>query len=201
MTVIRKKTKKVSDKEIIRTILETGNTNLFGILYDRYANKVYRKCLSMVKNRDDAQDLSHDILVKTFLNISKFEGNSSFSTWVYAITYNQCIDFLRQKQKVRKVNYEESSEVMEKEEDNGVQEKKILEMEVERLQELLFEVSPEDRAILLMKYKEEMSVEDIQGVLSLSSSAVKMRLKRARDRLRKQYLKKYGAFKQHDEQF
>ena len=61
----------LTDKEIIDKILETGETELFGELYDRYANKVYRKSISMVKERALAQDLTHDILIKAFLNLSK----------------------------------------------------------------------------------------------------------------------------------
>lgn len=184
--------KKISDKVLIKHILQSGETSLFGELYDRYANKVYRKCISMLKNKEDAQDLAHDILVKAFLNIAKFEGNSSFSTWIYAITYNQCIDFLRNKQKARFVEFEHAPDALDREDNTEIEEKEIFEIEVERLTILIHELSEEDRAILLMKYQDDMSVEDIRRVWQLSNSAVKMRLKRARDRLRKLYVKKYG---------
>lgn len=184
--------KKLNDKELIQLILETSETVLFSELYDRYANKVYRKCISMVKNKEDAQDLSHDILVKAFLNISSFAGNSSFSTWVYAITYNRCIDFLRSKQKARTIEYGEAYEIYEKEDETDVEEKMLFEIEVERLKELMDLLSDGDRAILLMKYQDEMTVEQIQQILDLNNSAAKMRLKRARDRLRKLYEKTYG---------
>jgi RNA polymerase sigma factor (sigma-70 family) len=184
----------LTDKELIDKVLSTGNTALFGELYDRYANKVYRKCISMVKNKEDAKDLAHDILVKAFLNISKFAGSSSFSTWVYAITYNQCIDFLRIKQKKRIVEYENQYEGLDAidDEEDIVEEKKIFEIEVERLQNLIHQLSDEDRMILLMKYQDEMSVEMIRQQLVLSTSAVKMRLKRARDRLRNLYQNTHG---------
>jgi len=193
MSVTKKTTKSPSDKELITQILATGDTTLFGILYDRYANKIYRKCISMVKNTEDAQDLSHDILVKAFLNIARFAGNSSFSTWLYAITYNQCIDFLRQRQKKRTIEFDSAYENIDQvdDEETVIAEKKLFDMEVERLQELMYLLSNEDRAILLMKYQDEMSVDDIRQVLNLNISAVKMRLKRARDRLRKHYHRIY----------
>ena len=106
MTIL-KKIKKLSDKEILENIKNTGDTKLFGELYDRYANKVYRKCISMVKNNADAQDLCHEVLCKAFLNIATFAGKSSFSTWIYAITYNQCIDFLREKKKKQTLDYDD----------------------------------------------------------------------------------------------
>jgi RNA polymerase sigma factor (sigma-70 family) len=190
---VKEDIKKQSDKQIIDCILATGDTALFGILYDRYANKVYRKCIGMLKNRDDAQDVSHDILVKAFLNIANFAGNSSFSTWVYAISYNHCIDFLRQKQKNAITSYENNDEILEREEDNNqIAEKQLFEIGVERLGILIHQLNEDDKAILLMKYQDEMSIDDIMKVLNITESAVKMRLKRARDRIRKLYEKQYG---------
>lgn len=166
--------------------MASGSTILFGELYDRYANKVFRKCISMVKHTEDAQDLAHDILVKAFLHIANFAGNSSFSTWIYAITYNQCIDFLRNKQKLKITTTENEylPELSDESDTGDVSGKELFEIEFALLKQLMHELSEDDRAILLMKYQDDMSIEDIQQVLSLNSSAVKMRLKRARDRLR-----------------
>lgn len=180
-----------SDRQVIDQIIQKGDRTLFGVLYDRYANKIYRKCIGMLKNRDDAQDLCHDILVKAFLNIGNFEGNSSFSTWVYAITYNQCIDYLRQKQKTVIEDFEDNDELFDRQDNSAVEEKQLFEISFNRLQELIYQLNEDDMVILLMKYQDEMSVDDIMKVLKISESAAKMRLKRARDRLRKLYEKKY----------
>ncbi len=178
------------DKDLVALIIESGNTSLFGELYDRYANKIYRKCISMVKNTEDAQDLAHEVLVKAFLNISKFAGNSSFSTWVYAIPYNQCIDFIRSKQRL-KISDTDNERLPDLTDESGeeLSDKELFEIEINLLMQLLQQLNADDRAILLMKYQDDMSIEDIQTILSLNSSAVKMRLKRARDRLRILYLK------------
>ncbi|MGB1205503.1 MAG: RNA polymerase sigma factor [Chitinophagales bacterium] len=192
---IEKKIKKLSDKEILQHIKDTGDTKLFGELYDRYANKVYRKCISMVKNSADAQDLCHEVLCKAFLNIATFAGKSSFSTWVYAITYNQCIDFLRDKKKKQTLDYDDlprSNFDIASDDDDAIEQKFLFEIELQRLELLLEKLSSDDKVILLMKYQDEMSIADIQNILQLSGSAVKMRLKRARDRLRKHYFKIYG---------
>lgn len=185
--------KQLNDRQLIDRILSSGDTSLFSVLYDRYANKVYRKCIGMVRNKDDAQDLAHDILVKAFLNISNFEGNSTFSTWIYAISYNQCIDFLRQRQKLPTNDYEESDNLLNyQDDDTQIAEKELFEMGVERLNLLIYQLSEDDRAILLMKYQDGMSIDNIILVLNVTESAVKMRLKRARDRLRKLYEKQFG---------
>lgn len=184
--VFRQEAKNLSDKELIHLIVAAGNTALLGELYDRYANRVFRKCISMVKHTEDAQDLAHDILVKAFLNIANFAGNSSFSTWIYAITYNQCIDFLRNKQrlKITSTGDDYLPELSDESDSNDISGKELFEIEFALLKQLMHELSEDDRAILLMKYQDDMSIEDIQQILKLNSSAVKMRLKRARDRLR-----------------
>ena len=83
----------------MKIIVEKKRHDDFGILYDRYAEKVYHNCISFVKDVDLAQDLAHDVFLKTFLNLAKFEGKSKFSTWLYSLTYNFCIDYLRKNNK------------------------------------------------------------------------------------------------------
>lgn len=179
-----------SDQELIQLILETGETEHFGILYDRYANKVYRKCLSIVKETNTAQDLSQDILVKAFLSLPKFEGKSKFSSWLYSITYNKCIDYLRNQQKYKEIEFDPSKEPGGIDDDDQANEE-IVSIKVSRLRKLMEKLSEEDRLILLMKYQDEMSIQDIERILEIGSSAVKMRLKRARERLRDLYRAMY----------
>lgn len=161
----------------------------FGILYDRYAEKVYHKCISFVKDVDLAQDLAHDVFLKTFLNLSKFEGKSKFSTWLYSLTYNFCIDYLRKNNKTM-VN---SDEVLVNipDDDDEKNEKELLSIASERLQHVLELIPADDKMILLMKYQDDLSVKEIQGALELSESAVKMRVKRAKAKAVEVYKLKY----------
>jgi len=184
------KQKDLTDSEVIHLITKEGKLDQFELLYDRYANKVYRKCILMVNDLVIAQDLSQDIMIKAFLNISKFEGRSSFSTWVYNITYNYCVDFLRKKKRNR-VN--ELDEKFLNKEDNSkeLEEKEVIELEIERLKELLPKLQDMDRAILIMRYLEEKPVKEIMTIIDQGESATKMRLKRARDRMRKLYEQTY----------
>lgn len=161
----------------------------FGILYDRYAEKVYHKCISFVKDVDLAQDLAHDVFLKTFLNLAKFEGKSKFSTWLYSLTYNFCIDYLRKHNKTM-VN---SDEVLVNipDDDDEKNEKELLSIASERLQDVLELIPADDKMILLMKYQDDLSVKEIQGALDLSESAVKMRVKRAKAKAVEVYKLKY----------
>lgn len=161
----------------------------FGILYDRYAEKVYHKCISFVKDVDLAQDLAHDVFLKTFLNLAKFEGKSKFSTWLYSLTYNFCIDYLRKNNKTM-VN---SDEVLVNipDDDDEKNERELLSIASERLQDVLESIPADDKMILLMKYQDDLSVKEIQGALELSESAVKMRVKRAKAKAVEVYKLKY----------
>ena len=86
---------KTTDEGLIRSYLDTQDSEYFNLLYTRYAAKVYNKCISLLKNEAAAQDATQDIFLKIFLNLSKFKGQAKFSTWVYSITYNYCIDLLK----------------------------------------------------------------------------------------------------------
>ncbi len=179
---------KLSDKEIIRLLKETGDTQYFGLLYDKYAPKVYQKCISMLKHEEDAKDLVHDILVKAFVKIGTFRGDASFSTWVYHITYNACIDFLKKQQKHQKQIVNDSSPSnADQIEDSDLEDVEIKEIQLERLEEVFKLLDPDEKTLLLMKYQDGLKISQIAIILGISEGAVKMRLKRARAKLKKIY--------------
>ena len=87
--------RQMTDEDIIREIVENGRTTLFGMIYLRYSQKVYRKCLSFSHDPEIARDMAQDVMVKVFHQLQKFSGRSKFSTWLYAITYNFCVEYYR----------------------------------------------------------------------------------------------------------
>lgn len=169
----------LSDEELIKFIVEQGKTGMYGILYDRYADKVYRKCLSFEKDRDAAQDLAHDVLIKVFIQLAKFESRSRFSTWLYSITYNFCVEYIRKKNKIPTSPLDE-----EKDDFTDNEDYEFLEMQNDALDKALQKISPEDKMILLMKYQDDIPIKELMVLLDASESAVKMRLARARGRVR-----------------
>ena len=86
---------------------ETNDTQLFESIYDKYSDLVYRKCLSIVSSSDEAKDLTHDIFIKVFMKLKTFRGASKFSTWLYSITYNHCINYISRNPKGKEQNFEE----------------------------------------------------------------------------------------------
>lgn len=169
----------MTEEEIIKRLVYSNDTSAFAILYDKYADKIYYKCLSFVKNKQLAQDLTHDVFVKIFITIKKFKFESSFSTWVYRITYNFCIDFLRRQQKQNFSRLNDEDDVID--DDGNVDE--LFAISVDKLELILDEIPIEEKAILLMKYQDDLSIKDIMAALDISESATKMRLKRAKEKV------------------
>jgi len=172
----------MKDYEVIHGYLSSQATGCFNLLYDRYAGKIYSKCISLLKDESLAKDATQEIFTKIFLNLSKFGQKSKFSTWVYSITYNYCIDFLRRKKK-----QDLFSDEMEKAPDlaEEIPDQALYAMNVKQLKAVLGQLSDGDRAILLMKYQSELSIKEIAEVLGKTESAVKMQIKRAKEKAQK----------------
>lgn len=178
--------KQFSDEELVRLYVETQRNTYFEKLYERYCDKVYRKCLSFTKDPVRAEDLTHDIFLKLVVKLSSFREQAKFSTWLYSITYNYCTDQLRSQNLRREVSMEDSWERLEVETGDDLAE--MAEMEAQQLQRALLQLAPDEQAMLLMKYQDDISIREIAAINGLTESAVKMRLKRSRDKLRKSYL-------------
>ena len=139
----------------------------------------------MLKNEAQAQDATQEIFTKIFLNLSKFSERSKFSTWVYSITYNFCIDYIRKKKKEKKLfsdEIEDPPDIIEE-----VTDESLLEMEVKKLDTVLKTIPTGDRAVLLMKYQDELSIKEIAEILDKTESAIKMKIKRAKHKAQKVY--------------
>lgn len=172
--------KTLSDEEAIAEYLKTQNNYYFELLYNRYSSKIFGKCLTLLKDEYKAQDATQDIMMKILLNLSKFSGKSKFSTWVYSITYNFCIDSIRKAKKDKSELVEDISVIADVEDE--VSDKFLLEIQLEQLKVILEEIPPGDKSILLMKYMDSLSIKEISEVIEKSESAVKMQIKRAKEK-------------------
>ena len=179
-------TKDITDEELVRRYLETQRNEYFERLYERYCDKVYRKCLSFSKNNAQAEDLTHDIFLKLVMKLGSFKEQAKFSTWLYSITYNYCADYARSTNRHREVYVDDGWERMDLSADDGLAE--LAEMEAQQLKKALEKMPFDEQTMLLMKYQDDISIREIAEVQGLTESAVKMRLKRSRDKLRKHYL-------------
>jgi RNA polymerase sigma-70 factor (ECF subfamily) len=144
----------------------------------------------MLKDIEMAEDATQEIFVKILLSLSKFSGKSKFSTWLYSITYNFCIDLIRKEKKDITQSYGDYTKF--EIEDDSAFDAEIMETNVYRLKDVMTELSAEDNGILLMKYQDELSIREISEVLNKTESAVKMKILRAKERFMKIYKTKYG---------
>ena len=181
----------ISDEEAVKSYLETQNVDYYSLLYKRYSNKVFAKCISILKDDMKAEDAMQDIFMKVMLNLSKFKFTSKFSTWLYSITYNFCIDETRRRKKSIEHQVEDinnlGEDIIEEVSDN-----EILEIEVNRLKVIMDEMNENDKATLLMKYLDQMSIKEMCEVLEKSESAVKMQIKRAKEKFIRIHKLKYA---------
>ena len=176
--------KNYSDEELVRLYVETQRNTYFEELYERYSDKVFRKCLSFVKDRAKAEDFTHDIFIKLIVKIGSFKETSRFSTWLFSITYNFCMDQLRSNKKAPETELDEDMDLANEYEADELEE---VEMEAVRLRQALDKIAPDERTIVLMKYQDDFSIKEIADVFNITESAVKMRLKRTREKLKKYY--------------
>ena len=165
-----------------------GNPEALGVLYQRYFQKVYHKCLSLCKDPNEAFDLAQDALLKAFEHLPAFRGQASFSTWLYTITYNHCQEFFRKAKRLFVQRLSDSYESTWKDAAAQSPEDALQPPPSESTLLALFNHIPEtDRQMLLLKYHDGQSIEQLQTAFMLSASAVKMRLKRARQKLNTLY--------------
>ena len=173
----------LSDEELVKQIVADNDPMLFGLLYDRYVKMVYNKCYGFAKSADEAEDLTQDVFLQLFIKLRTFKGKSKFSTWLYSFTYNFCVNYVnRNKQlKIRdkSVQVEKTEHKLTEEEPD----ESLFEMKADKLKKCLEIISAEDRSILLLKYQDGASIKDLVNLMDIGESAVKMRLKRAKERL------------------
>lgn len=176
------KISKLTDEELVSAIVKNNDTLLFEVLYDRYDSLVYNKCYGFARDADEAKDLTQDVFLKLFVKLASFKGMSKFSTWLYAFTYNHCVNYVTRNtaKKIEKqsVDYTDIENISEEPNDDDLKD-----MRLDKLKLALELVTPEEKMILLLKYKDNLSIKEIESVLDIGESAAKMRIKRAKDKL------------------
>jgi RNA polymerase sigma factor (sigma-70 family) len=180
--------KSARDEEIISKIITENQVNYFEILYGRYYRKVLDKCYSLLKNHQLAKEFTEDIFSKTYEKLKTFRNISSFSSWLYSITYNHCIDYLRHKKKLHYPEWNRENEIPGIIDESGDSPDTI---NYDDLLVILDMIHPEEKALLTMKYQDNISLKQISESLRISEDAAKMRLKRARTRVLYLYKEKF----------
>ncbi|QMW06796.1 RNA polymerase sigma factor [Spirosoma foliorum] len=177
-----------TDEEVILQLFTSEPRQCFDMLYKRYFNKVYRRCLSMTRNHELAQDFTHDIFLKVFSKLDAFQQRSSFSTWLYAISYNYCSDQLRLAKRLQV----DSLDNLLKQEVPALEANQLEDELVQLVRQAMQTLSAKDRALLQLKYEDGLTVEEIARLYSIKGCAVKMRLRRSRERMHQICTREYA---------
>lgn len=177
----------VSEKKIIEKVLG-GDANAFEELVLRYEKTVYNLALRMVGDRDDAFDMTQEAFIKAYGSLSSFRGDSKFSVWIYRITTNVCLDFLRSKSRKQQVSLTVSDDDEDAQLDipdpkADPEQQLIKKISMQSVEEGLKTLPDKQRQILVMRELGGMSYAEIGKALSLEEGTVKSRIFRARKRL------------------
>lgn len=174
----------LNDTEIINQVVG-GNQQAYALLVNRYQEYVFTLVLRIVKNREDAEEVSQDVFIKAYKNLNSFRGDSKFSTWLYTIVNNTGISFLR-KRKLEIYSLDNEA-VFERADniDSGVRANVIEQKSKQAMvNEAIAQLSREDALAITLFYKAEQSLEEMATAMGIETNTAKVRLHRARTRLK-----------------
>jgi RNA polymerase sigma factor (sigma-70 family) len=181
---------RTTDNEIITRVLG-GEHQLYADLVTRYQNFVFTLALRYTPVREDAEEIAQDVFVKAYKALKDFRGESKFSTWLYSIVNSTAITFLRKKKlDVSSLDNEHVFEQAENK-DSGTSANQIeVKSKVEMVTKAIQLLSADDAKLITLFYKAEQSLEEIAQIMNMEANTVKVKLHRARTRL-KEKMEKY----------
>jgi RNA polymerase sigma-70 factor (ECF subfamily) len=182
----------LNDTEIISKVLN-GDQQAYTALVDRYQSYVFTLSLRFTKNREDAEEVSQDIFIKAYRALADFKGNSKFSTWLYMIVNNTCITFLRKKRlQTHSLDTDGVFEVADSL-DSGLRANLVEQKsKVAMVNNAISLLNPDDAEVITLFYKSEQSLDEIAQILGIETNTAKVRLHRARARLKEKMEKNFA---------
>ena len=161
-----------------------GDTAAFAVIVDRYKTTAYTTAYQLLKNREEAEEVTQDAFLNVFRYVSSYRGEAQFTTWLYRVVYNLCLTRLRRKSRLVYQDWDRQSLTVAAE-DESAWEQLQRQDQVRYVRIALDQLLPDDRLVLTLHYLADKPVSDIAAITSWSLSAVKVRLHRARQRLEK----------------
>ena len=176
------------DYELVLRATNNKDQQAFSDLMDKYKDPIYYMLLKMVNNNDDAEDLTLEAFGKAFNRLNQYTPNFAFSTWLFKIATNNCIDFLRKKKKNvmsinNRVSNNDGEEYMFEIKSDGMTPEQIAmnEQKIQLMRQYVKKLKPRYEILVEMRYFKEMSYEEISVELDLPLGTVKAQLFRARE--------------------
>lgn len=180
--------KAVKDYYLVREAIDKGNQKAYAELMARYKDSIYFMLLKMVNNRDDADDLTIEAFGKAFKNIHQYTPDYAFSTWLFKIATNNCIDYIRKKRKNtlsidKGFENENGEDIALEVKSDGIdpEERMMKKQKMETMREVVDKLKPRYKTLVELRYFRELSYEEIAEEMSLPLGTVKAQLFRARE--------------------
>lgn len=181
---------RTTDNEIITRVLG-GEHQQYADLVTRYQNFVFTLALRYTPVREDAEEIAQDVFVKAFKALKDFRGESKFSTWLYSIVNATAITFLRKKRlEVSSLDHEHVFQQAENKDSGATANLVEVKSKVEMVTKAIQLLAPDDAKLITLFYKAEQSLEEIAQIMKMETNTVKVKLHRARGRL-KEKMEKY----------
>jgi RNA polymerase sigma-70 factor, ECF subfamily len=185
----------IDDKDLVEAA-RRGDRDAFRTLFERYHRRAYGLAFGVVRHQDDALDIVQDAFIKAHKHLDKFEGTSSFYTWLYRIVMNLAIDHLRKHRRIRPVELDEQHLEDAAADDallpkllGGNPGRALLDKEIRgRIDAALGELSENHRAVLVMRELEGLSYEEMAQAMGCSKGTIMSRLFHARKNMQRQLL-------------
>ena len=173
----------LTDIELIARVL-AGNRSAYADLVKRHQRYVFTLALRFAKNREDAEEIAQDSFVKAFKNLAAFQQQAKFTTWLYTIVYTTAMTFLRRK-KLRTESIDDDAVFMQIKEVSGQNlDQTELRSRSFFINLAISKLLPDDAAVLTLFYQGEQSLEEIAKVMKMETNTIKVKLHRARHRLK-----------------
>ena len=180
--------KAIKDFKLVRKAVDDGDQKAYAELMARYKDSIYYMLLKMVNNRDDAEDLTIEAFGKAFRNIRQYTPDYAFSTWLFKIATNNCIDFIRKKRKMmlsidRGPENDDGQEMTFEIRSDGPSPDDVMmkKQKMMMMKDVVDKLKPRYRRLVELRYYQELSYEEIADELQLPLGTVKAQLFRARE--------------------
>jgi len=168
-----------NDSWYVESVLK-GDTQYFSYFVEKYKDIVYSIAFKVLRNREDAEEMAQESFVKAFKSLHTFKGDAKFSTWLYRITYNNCISEVRKK----KIKFVSADDVQISDEPEELNLDGIPAENRAKYVKAALEKLPEDEyTLILLYYFDDKSVEEIGEITKMTESNVKVKLFRSRKKL------------------
>ncbi|MGF7042007.1 RNA polymerase sigma factor [Mucilaginibacter lappiensis] len=175
---------KLSDIELIEQTL-AGNQSAYADLIKRHQRFVFTLAMRFAKGREDAEEIAQDCFIKAYRSLASFQGQSKFSTWLYSIVYTTAMTFLRKKRVATDSIDDENTYIQVENHESGYDTHNVENKSRSfYLNQAIEQLLPDDATIITLFYKGEQSLEEIGQALGMEANTVKVKLFRARQRLK-----------------